>query len=893
MKNDIKKVSLAALSVFLVSPLCVIAQETKIEGSISENYWPMAQYDEKIPDVKSVLGYDFGEKITTVNDGIKYLQALQKAAPDRIILKDYGKTWQNRPLVYAIIGAPEQIKNLESIKANSRELAFPLNLSNSKKTEIIENQPTIVWLTNSVHGDEISPADASLRMAYYLLAAKPNTQIDAIRKNILTVIVPFQNPDGRERFIASNSAATGLNPDPFELAAERDQPWPGGRMNHYNFDLNRDWFALTQPETKGQTAAMLEFYPQLVVDAHEMSRDANFFFPPEADPINPMHSKEQRALRALIGQNNAKWFDKFGLSYFTRDVFDGFYPGYGDSWPTSQGAIAMTYEQGSARGLVAKGKNGDFLTYKDTVRNHFVASLSTLEAAANNRKRILTSFYDFRLSAIEEGAKSGAKAYLIPTQIDQSGADKLAANLAAQGIEVNSSKSAFSACGINYGAGTYIVPTAQPAYRLVKNLLEKDIPLEEEFAKRQLKRLEKGQKDEIYDVTGWSLTLQYNLDVKTCNNLPSINTDKIGGDFVSIGKIEKPDATVGYVAQSSSTAFNRFVAKALNQGLKLRAIEEGFTVEGKTYPSGSVIVLKSENNETAIAKAKQIARESGENLIGIDTSWVTNGPNFGSMKSLNLKAPKIAIAWDFPTDPYNAGNARFVIERKIGFNVTPLRVSKLKSPALNAFDVLVLPNGGNYAEFLGEAGIRNLKSFMQNGGTIISLGGATKFLASQAAGVFATSVETVKTEYKPEKAGLIKDDKEYISAITPETDAPIELDGAILKAKLTEEHWLTQGVKKELYFTYFGSNVYKPLSRENGDNPIVFANADEVAASGMVFESNKQILANKPVVMVTQYGGGMAIGFTADPIYRAHSDGLDGLILNALIHSTARAEKNN
>ncbi len=885
---------LCLVSTFLISagftPSIVMAQDNQVQIN-PQNYWPQAEFDSNIPNMKSVLGYDFGEKITNVADGIKFLEALQKAAPDRIVLKDYGKTWEDRPLVYAIIGTSEQIASLEKIKANSRALAFPNSVSAAKKNEIIDTQPSIVWLTNSVHGDEISPADAALRMAYYLLAAKPNPQIDNIRKNVLTVIVPFQNPDGRERFIASNNAAMGLNPDTFELAAERDQPWPGGRMNHYNFDLNRDWFALTQPETKGQTAAMLEFYPQVVVDAHEMGRDGNFFFPPEANPINPTHTKEQKDLRAVFGANNGKWFDNFGISYFTREVFDGFYPGYGDSWPTSQGAIAMTYEQASARGLMAQGKNGEILTYQDTVRNHFVASLSTLEAAAINRKRLLGSFYDFRMSAIDDGAKSGTKAFLIPTQIDQSSADKLAALLARQGIEVNAAKSGFSACGINYGAGTYIVPTAQPAYRLVKNLLERNIPLDEEFAKRQLTRLEKGLNDEVYDVTGWSLTLQYNLDVKTCAQLPNITSAKIGGDFISIGQVENPTAKVGFIAPSSSTAFNRFVAKSLNQNIKIRALEEAFTINGKSYPSGSAIILNSENDEKNITKAKEIAKQNGENLIGIDTSWVTEGPSFGSMKSKSLKAPKIAIAWDFPTDPYNAGNARFVIERKIGFNVTPLRVSKLKSPSLNAFDVLVLPNGGNYADALGESGLRNLKTFMQNGGTIISLGGATRFLSSQNAGVFATSLETIKSEAKPEKSGQIKDEKEYISAITPETDAPIELDGAILKAKLSEEHWLTQGMKKELYIIYSGTDVYKPLPRDKGENPIIFANADEIAASGMVFESNKQIMANKPVVMVSHYGGGMAIGFTADPIYRAHSDGLDSLIFNALVHSIARANK--
>ncbi|MBN8649372.1 MAG: zinc carboxypeptidase, partial [Caulobacterales bacterium] len=428
------RLGISAFALIAICPNLAIAQTSeKIE---IKEYWPNAKYDANVPTIKQVLGYEHGEKITNTADLIKYFEALQKYAPSRVIIKDYGKSWQGRRLIYAFVGSEENIKNLEKIRANSVALADPRKTSIADKNAIIANQPVIIWYTNSVHGDEISGADASLRLAYHLLAAQGDAKIDEICKNTLIAIVPSQNPDGRERFLASNIGATGLSPDSDELAAERDQPWPGGRMNHYHFDLNRDWFALTQPETLGQTKAFLEYYPQVVVDAHEMGRDGNFFFPPEADPINPTHTQEQKALRAIFGEGNGKWFDKFGIQYFTREVFDGFYPGYGDSWPTSQGAIAMTYEQASARGLVASGKDGSLLTFKDTVRNHFIAALATIETAANNRNRILNSFYEFRKSAIEEGAQSSTKSYIIPSQTNQSGADKLAAVLARQGIEI-------------------------------------------------------------------------------------------------------------------------------------------------------------------------------------------------------------------------------------------------------------------------------------------------------------------------------------------------------------------------------------------------------------------------------------------------------------------------
>jgi Zinc carboxypeptidase len=890
LKSKVCGVSLIAFSIAtaLLLPQVTLAQTQISNQQIAQNYWPQYDYDPNVPTLKQVLGYENGEKITTPDDIIKYLEALHAYAPNRIIIKDYGKTWEGRRLIYAFVGSEQHISNLDKITANSVSLADPRKTNVAQKNSIISKQPVIVWYTNSVHGDEISPADASLRLAYHILAARGG-KADEIRNNTLVAIVPLQNPDGRARFINSNLAATGANPNSDEFAAERDQPWPGGRMNHYNFDLNRDWFALTQPETQGQTKAFLQYYPQVVVDAHEMGREGNFFFPPEAEPINETHTQEQKDLRAIFGHGNAKSFDEYGIQYFTREIYDGFYPGYGDSWPTSQGAIAMTYEQASSRGLLARDKNGEILNYKDTVKNHFIASLATIETAASNRVRILNSFYEFRKSAIDEGEKSNIKSYIIDAKANKSGADKLAAVLKRQNIEITQAKNQFSICGKDYVAGSYIVPTNQPASLLVKNLLAHNIPLDAEFVKRQLSLRARGLNDEIYDVTGWSMPLLYNLDVAACGNIPNVVTNPVGTDFIQKGIVSNPNPKYGFVIASANNAFNRFVAGALRSNIKLRALDEEFTTNDVSYPSGSVVVINSENDDNLSQKIAKLADETGANIKGIDNSWVDKGPSFGSIKSVLLKTPKIAMAWDFPTSPYSAGNARFTLEQKIGFDVTPVRVSRLKMANINRFDAIILPDtNADYSTFLGEGGTNNLKQYVTNGGVLIGLGGATRFLA--ASNILPTKVETFKENKSENKNGEIKNDKDYLDAITPNEVEPVEIDGAILKIKKGENHWLTQGLPKEIYALYQGNDVYTPLTRAQGENPLYFAAKDELLASGLVWEENKAKMAYKPFAMVVQKGRGFVIGFGADPTYRAHTDGLDALLMNAVLQPIARVK---
>ena len=407
---------------FFAVILCVFCAA----GRADAQSYPEARYAEEIPTLEQVVGHAIGDDISTVGEIQDYLRALEAAAPDRMQVRSYGESWQGRELVYAVIGSPENMARLDEIQAQLAEVG--------DGGAPADDLPAVVWLSYSVHGDEITPADSALFMAYHLLAAEDDELVDTILANTIVIIDPIQNPDGRERFIQSFTSALGLKPMADRYTAEHDQPWPRGRFNHYLFDLNRDWFALTQPETIGKVAGVLEWHPVVYVDAHEMGGDATYYFPPAARPFNPNITVAQKDNQVQLGQNMAKYFDAFGVPYFTREVFDAFYPGYGDMWPTLNGATAMTFEQGSPRGLMFARRDGSVLTYAEGVRNNVLSSLATLETVARNKADYLEGYAEYRRTAIEAGEEDEGRFVVVDLEVRRFEAETLARTLARQGL---------------------------------------------------------------------------------------------------------------------------------------------------------------------------------------------------------------------------------------------------------------------------------------------------------------------------------------------------------------------------------------------------------------------------------------------------------------------------
>ena len=854
-----------------------------------------ADYDPAIPTLEQVTGHATGEKITTPEQMLTYLQALQAADPARVQIVEYARSWQGRPLVYVVIGTPDRISQIDSLKRDLAQLGSGSALSASEREALIARTPAVAWLGFGVHGDEITPGDSALALAYHLLAAKSDPLVEQILAETLVIIDPNQNPDGRARFVHSNSEATGLDAQADRYTAEHDQPWPGGRFNHYVMDMNRDWFALTQPETRGRVAAMQQWHPVVFVDAHEMGGDETYFFPPAADPMNPFITATQRSTHDAFGRNRGAWFDRFGIAYFTREIFDAFYPGYGDMWPTLNGTIAKTFEQGSPRGLVFLRRNGERLTFKEGVFNNFIASLATLETTATQRAKLVSDYAAFRRSAVEEGERAADRFYVIDRSVRTGQAERLAETLTSQGIAVSRLPEGARACGKTYADGALVIDKAQPSGRLARTLLDPDTPLPADFVERQEARRKAGLPHELYDVTAWTLPLMEDVDMTRCRTVDLANAS-------AWSKATAPSATAalapgfGYAVPWTDAAQAGFVFAALQDGIVGSTTDKAFTTAGRTYGKGTVIFPAAGNPADLAERLTRLAAEHGAEVVALATSWAEAGPNYGSGSFVRLKPPSIALAWDEGTVSTSAGATRWVIERKFGVPVAPIRVRSLGSADLTAYDVLIIPETtGAFERRLGPGGGDALKGFVKQGGVLVALGSATAVLASEEIGLLSTATENAwqedPKEDKPEDRNTgtrIADAAAYEKMIADPKASPEDAPGALVRLEADADHWLSSGYDRATALVT-GSDIYKPLNEADGTNVMRFAPAATLVASGYMWKENIEQLAFKPYLMAAPSGDGLVIAFTQSPTTRGYLGGLDLLLANAILLAPARA----
>jgi hypothetical protein len=870
-------------------------------------YWPGATYDPAIPTFEQVLGYKPGEQISSHAQIMRYFHSLAEAAPERMKIVEYAKSWEGRELIYGVIGSPENVARLEEVKSGMQRLADPRKTNAEAVETLVSDLPATVWLAYGVHGNEISSCDAAMLTAYHLLAAQNDPIAEKVRGNVLLLLNPTQNPDGRDRFVNHYRMSAGLEPSDSPYNIEHDEPWPRGRTNHYLFDLNRDWFALTQPETRGHVKALLEWYPLVFVDLHEMGSNTTYYFTPEAAPFNPHFTKTQRESLNWFGKNNAKWFDKFGFDYFTREVFDAFYPGYGASWPIYYGGIAATYEQASSRGLVIRRSDGKTMRYRETVRHHFTASLATAETAADNRAKLLQNFYDYRRSAIDEGRNEDVKAFLLPRKGNTANVDKLAAILHEQGIEVHQSHGAGKTCEVEAPMGSFLVPLAQPSKRLIRTLLDRQVSMEPEFIQEAERRRKKDLPDEIYDVAAWSLPLQFGVEVAECKQVPN-GFAPIEPERIPAGEVIG-EAAVAYLVPWGTSAAGRFLTAGLLSGLKVLSSDKAFEMNGSTYPRGTLALKVLDNPGSLRETLVRLARETGADVEATDTAWVERGVNLGSRYVFPMKKARVALAWDIPTTGYGAGNTRFVMERQFGYPVHPIRTRTLAGADLSAFDVLILPHGRRYAEVLKEEALNKMKQWVERGGTLIAVRGAVSALAASKVELLDLKLENAggeepkkDPEEKPRdekkadgakeekpKGKLLAKEEDFLKAIQPESEAPDDTPGVLVKARVDPDHWITAGLEDSIIALVEGRDIYSPIKLDKGVNAVYWAGPDEMLQSGYLWEENRKQLAFKPAIVVQPVGRGFVIAFTTDPNYRAYMDGLNVTFLNAVFRGAAHA----
>jgi uncharacterized membrane protein YgcG len=870
---------------------------------------PGAKYDPKVPTIKQVLGHESGEVITPPDEVATYLRALHQAAPERTRLVEYARSWEGRPLWLFVIGAAERIARLEQVKADLRRLADPRGVSQSDADRLIRELPVVTWLMHGVHGNEISSSDAALAEAYHILAAQGDPDVQAILRESIVVIDPMQNPDGRARFVFQNLLGRAAEPDPNPVSAEHDEPWPGGRSNHYLFDMNRDWFAQSQVETKGRIKAMLEWFPHVVVDLHEMGGDSSYYFAPPADPINPHITRSQQASFDLFGKANAAKFDERGFAYFIRENYDSFYPGYGESWPIFHGAIGMTYEQASSRGLVWKRTDGDLLTYRDAVVHHFTSAITTAATAAKNRERLVREYFEYRRSAVQEGEKGPAREYVIIPGHDPSRALRLARNLSTQGIEVRRAEEPVKIGSRTIAAGAFLVSNAQPSGRLIRNLLDPHTAQDDPFVKEQDRRRKLRLGDQIYDITAWSLPLLFDVEVVTAPAAFGGKATPIAGES-GRAPASLPAAKVGYLLPwGSATA--AAVAEMLQAGIRVRHAGQPFALGGRKYPTGTAIVRVSENGADVSSKLAPIVARHEAETIAIDSAYQDEGISLGSGNVRAMKSPRVLLAWDAPTQTLSAGFARYILERRFGVKTSAVRVGSFSRADLDDFDVIVLPSA-TYAPLGGEDALRRLREWVRDGGTLVTLAEASRWAASVKLLETPTELRGGKPDVPPtagsggsagsEASGGASGSTgsggsagsgsggssgsgafDYEKSIQPERERPENTPGGILRVTMDQEHWLSSGQDAELPALVEGNRVFTPIRLDKGRNVGVYGDRDSLVASGLVWDEARDQLARKAFLIHQPLGQGHIIAFAEDPNFRAFSEATSLLFMNAVL----------
>jgi hypothetical protein len=791
------------------------------------------------------LGYPVGTRFTPHWKIVDYFKTVAAAVPTIMKIQQYGQTNEGRPLMVAFISTAANVSSLETIRQNN------LKLANDARNASPGNAPAIVWLSYNVHGNEASSSEASMLTLYALVDPK-NTQTKQWLQNTVVVIDPCLNPDGRDRYVNWFNSVVGKQYNPALEAREHSEPWPGGRSNHYNFDLNRDWAWQTQVETQQRVKLYNDWLPQIHVDFHEQGVNNPYYFAPAAQPYHEVITPWQRSFQEIIGHNHAKYFDEKGWLYFTKEVFDLLYPSYGDTYPIYNGAIGMTYEQGGGPrgGLGALTDEGDTLTLTDRAMHHFTTSMSTLEVASQNASKLVTEFQNFYKNAVTVGV-GNYKSYVVKLSAGDTGKlSALTQLLDRNRIQYYTAKGA-SLRGYNYDnskeesftvdTNDLVIPSLQPKSTLVKVLFEPNAALVDSAT---------------YDITAWSLPYVYGL--KTYATKTAVAT---GGPWTKSDAWFMSSQTnpYGYVIQWNDIRSAKLVGQLMQKGIKLRYAEEPFQMNGQSFGRGAIIVLRTSNQSQPALwnTVRELAAANHVSLFPVSSGFAEKGYDFGSNRVHPMKARRVAVLTGEGVGSNAAGEVWHFFEQILNYPVTLINANELPRVNLNAYDLVVMPDG-NYRFLSDKSSVDALKSWINAGGDIIAMEGAVGQLAKQDwAGLKLKKDDD--TDSKDVYESLKKYETRERDAISNTTP------GSIFRVELDNTHPLAFGYQRYYYTLKQDDNVYDFI-KEGGWNVGVIRKDKQVA--GFVGSKLQSKLQDGLVFGVQDMGRGSITYLADDVLFR-------------------------
>ncbi len=802
------------------------------------------------------LGYDLGTKLTPQYKIVEYFKLTASSMPQMMKLEQYGETNEGRSLELAFITSPENFKNLEEIRKNNLRLT---GLLNDKPGDI--NAPAIVWLSYNIHGDEPSSAEVSMKVLYELLNPS-NASTKEWLKNTVVIIDPCVNPDGHDRYVNWFIQMQGKNPNVNPEAREHVEQWPGGRTNHYNFDLNRDWAWQTQIETQQRIKMYNQWMPQIHCDFHEQEVNDPYYFAPAAEPLHEVITPWQREFQKIVGKNHAKYFDANGWLYFTKEEFDLFYPAYGDTYPMFNGAIGMTYEEAgnASAGTAVLKTDGDTLTLKDRIAHHFTTSMSTIETASMHATELITQFKKYFDDAKTNGTGI-YKSYIIKTKDESKNKiDMLKALMDRNEIQY-SIASKTKAIGYNYitekegnfqvDDGDICINNNQPKSSLLQVLFEPKSKLSDSVT---------------YDITAWSVPFAFSVQTYALKN--RILSGNSFSNHVTDSFSVKFDSTINaYIFPPQGIGSSKILSYLLQNGVRVSVLEKDIKYAGRQYSKGSLVITKTSNSSLHNDLNSIIQKACNENDIWpstIHTGFDENGIDLGSNIIHPIKPENIVLVTGNGVTPEAAGEIWYLFDHDLEYPVTLVNAENVKSIIWKNMDVLILPDG-NY-NFLNDTG---LKEWVQQGGKIIALEKATLQMAKTNWGI---KLKTLDSNAMNNKENIRryenKSRDELVNSVL----------GAIYKVDLDNSHPLAFGYPAYYFSLKRNDNVYE-LSNDIWN---VGTLGDQNYVTGFVGNAAKNKIKNGSVIMVQAFGKGSVIYFADDPIFRGFWENGKLLIANAV-----------
>lgn len=826
---------------FLITLFCFISFQSFSQTNFDLSYYlpQNISYDPNIPKPQEIIGHEVGKWHVTHDKLVQYMYALAKSS-DRISIENRGFTFEDRPLLLLTVSAPKNLNSLESIK--QKHIAATDN-----DTENF-NRPTVVYQGFSIHGNEPSGSNAALVLAYYLAAAQGEV-IDNLLENTIILLDPSFNPDGLQRFAYWANTNKNINLTADSNDREYSEIWPGGRTNHYYFDMNRDWLPAQLPESRARLKTYHQWLPNILTDHHEMGTNSTFFFQPgipsRTHPLTPQRNQD---LTKAIGNFHAKALDKIGSFYYSEESFDDFYYGKGSTFPDINGGIGILFEQASSRGHVQESDNG-LLTFPFTIRNQFTTALSTLEAAVTMREELLVYQHAFFKNARQEAQKESNKGIVFGDEKDAAKSFHLAEILKRHQIEVFKLTKDVKLNGKNFAENhSYYVPKNQKNTRLINAMFEKRTQFQDSL---------------FYDISAWTFPLAFNLDYEENVSKPNI-------EMLS-NLIELPK---GSVDESSDYAYlmewhEYYTPKALHQilsaNLRAKVAMKPFKSKGKSYDYGTILI-PIQNQELSGTEIKSlidnIAKESSVNFIAVSTG-LTEGVNLGSNEFKSLTKPNIALLVGDGITSYDAGEIWHLMDTRYDISITKLDTRNLSRSDLSKYDVIIVANSNS----LSKPNSDNLKKWVENGGTLIGYRNALRWMNTN---------EFIKLDFKTNsltaKNISFEERRDFSGAQV--------IGGAIFEAKLDRSHPINFGYKNNNLALFRNTTLFIEADKQSYNNPIQYTS--KPLLSGYISKPNLDSLANTVPFKVNRLQRGRVIVFTDNTNFRAFWYGTNKLLMNAV-----------